>query len=100
MQARVATRVEAESIKITLRQLREELNFSQTALASAIGISKLAVNRIEQPDNNTRLSTLQRYVKALVGDLNCCLADILTLSLASLTGVLAEAGESWLRKCL
>lgn len=100
MQARVATRVEAESIKITLRQLREELNFSQTALASAIGISKLTVNRIEQPDNNTRLSTLQRYVKALVGDLNCCLAGILTLSLASLTGVLAVAGESGLRKCL
>ncbi|QOL15363.1 helix-turn-helix domain-containing protein [Dickeya dianthicola] len=70
MQARVATRVEAESIKITLRQLREELNFSQTALASAIGISRLAANRIEQQDNNTRLSTLQRYVKALVGELS------------------------------
>ncbi|MGK3125913.1 helix-turn-helix domain-containing protein [Candidatus Pantoea formicae] len=70
MQARVAARVEAESIKIALGQLREELNVSQTALAAAMGISQPAVNRIEQPDNDPRFSMLQRYVKALGAELS------------------------------
>lgn len=70
MQARVAARVEAESIKIALVQLREALNVSQTALAAAMGVSQPAVNRMEQPDNDPRLSTLQRYVKALGGELS------------------------------
>jgi DNA-binding XRE family transcriptional regulator len=70
MQARVAARVEAASIKIALAQLREELNISQTAMAAAMGVSQPAVNRMEQPENDPRLSTLQRYVKALGGELS------------------------------
>ncbi|QGY33080.1 helix-turn-helix domain-containing protein [Pantoea cypripedii] len=70
MQARVAARVEAASIKIALAQLREELNISQTAMAVAMGVSQPAVNRMEQPENDPRLSTLQRYVKALGGELS------------------------------
>ncbi|HHN8391432.1 TPA: helix-turn-helix domain-containing protein [Morganella morganii] len=70
MQARVAERVEEASLRIALSMLRDELNISQTELASIMGIKQPSVARMEQPDNDPRLSTLKRYVQALGGELS------------------------------
>lgn len=70
MQARVAERVEDVSIQIALNMLRDELNISQTELAAAMGVKQPSVARMEQADNDPRLSTLKRYVKALGGELS------------------------------
>ncbi|MEM8325150.1 XRE family transcriptional regulator [Morganella morganii] len=70
MQARVAKRVEEASLRIALSMLRDELNISQTELAAMMGIKQPSVARMEQPDNDPRLSTLKRYVQALGGELS------------------------------
>ncbi|EAQ9807233.1 helix-turn-helix domain-containing protein [Salmonella enterica subsp. diarizonae serovar Rough:-:-] len=70
MQARVAERIEETSTRITLSMLRDELNISQTELAAAMGVKQPSVARMEQADNDPRLSTLNRYVKALGGELS------------------------------
>ena len=70
MQVRVARRVEEVSIQIALAMLRDELNISQTELAAVMGVKQPSVARIEQTDNDPRLSTLKRYVTALGGELS------------------------------
>ncbi|EAA9298092.1 TPA: helix-turn-helix domain-containing protein [Salmonella enterica] len=70
MQARVAERIESASTRVTLSMLRDELNISQTELAAAMGVKQPSVARMEQADNDPRLSTLNRYVKALGGELS------------------------------
>ncbi|GKW35958.1 helix-turn-helix transcriptional regulator (plasmid) [Pectobacterium parvum] len=70
MQARVAARVEETSLVIALSQLRDELEISQTELARAIGISQPTLAKMENPENDPRLSTLKRYVAALGGELS------------------------------
>ncbi|EBQ4837446.1 helix-turn-helix transcriptional regulator [Salmonella enterica subsp. arizonae] len=70
MQARVAERVEEASIQIALSALRDELNISQTELATMMSVKQSSVARMEQADNDPRLSTLKRYVKALGGELS------------------------------
>lgn len=70
MQARVAERVGEASLRIALSMLRDELNISQTELAAMMGIKQPSVARMEQPDNDPRLSTLKRYVQALGGELS------------------------------
>lgn len=70
MQARVAARVEETSMVIALSQLRDELEISQTELARAIGISQPTLAKMENPENDPRLSTLKRYVAALGGELS------------------------------
>ena len=68
-QRRVAEKVEALRQTVVLTQLREELNLSQAQLAEAMGVKQPTVARMEQPDNDPRLSTLKRYVAALGGEL-------------------------------
>lgn len=70
MQSRVADRVEEASIRIALSALRDELNISQTEMATIMGVKQPSVARMEQADNDPRLSTLKRYVKALGGELS------------------------------
>lgn len=70
MQARVAERVEEVSTLITLNMLRDELNISQTELANMMGVKQPSIARMEQADNDPRLSTLKRYVTALGGELS------------------------------
>ncbi len=55
---------------IALNMLREELNISQTELAAAMGVKQPTVAKMEQADNDPRLSTLKRYVTALGGELS------------------------------
>ncbi|HDL6964099.1 TPA: helix-turn-helix domain-containing protein [Yersinia enterocolitica] len=70
MQARVEERVEQASIRLALSQLRDELDMSQTELASAMGVQQPSIARIENADHDPRLSTLKRYVAALGGELS------------------------------
>jgi len=69
-QERIAAKVEVLRIIVALNQLREELNISQTELAVAMGVKQPTVAKIEQPDNDPRLSTLKRYVTALGGEVS------------------------------
>jgi len=69
-QERIAAKVEGLRIIVALNQLREELNVSQTELAAAMGVKQPTVAKIEQPDNDPRLSTLKRYVTALGGEVS------------------------------
>ena len=67
--ARIEERVDELRRNIVLSQLREELNISQTELASLMGVKQPTLAKIEQPGNDPRLSTLKRYVAALGGEL-------------------------------
>src|SRR5471030_2252250 len=67
---KIMARVEELRQEIGLSQLREELNMSQTQLAVALGVKQPTVAKMEQPDNDPRLSTLKRYVAALGGELS------------------------------
>ena len=69
-QERIVAKVEDLRIIVALNQLREELNISQTELAAAMGVKQPTVAKIEQPDNDPRLSTLKRYVTALGGEVS------------------------------
>ncbi|WP_147193723.1 helix-turn-helix domain-containing protein [Pantoea sp. MBD-2R] len=68
--AKIEVRAEEMIREITLAQMREELQISQTALAIALGVKQPAVARMERVDNDPRLSTLKRYVAALGGELS------------------------------
>jgi len=69
-QERIAAKVEELRIIVALNQLREELKVSQTELAAAMGVKQPTLAKIEQPDNDPRLSTLKRYVTALGGEVS------------------------------
>lgn len=69
-QARIAAKAEEMRQTVALNLLREELNMSQTELAAAMGVKQPTVAKIEQADNDPRLSTLKRYVSALGGELS------------------------------
>ncbi len=67
---RITEKVEELRQTIALNMLREELNISQTELAAAMGVKQPTVAKMEQADNDPRLSTLKRYVTALGGELS------------------------------
>ncbi|ASO09350.1 helix-turn-helix transcriptional regulator [Salmonella enterica subsp. salamae] len=69
-QQRIAAKVEEMRQTIALNRLREELNMSQTEMAAAMGVKQPTVAKMEQADNDPRLSTLKRYVAALGGELS------------------------------
>lgn len=69
-QERIAEKVEVLRQVIALNMLREELNLSQAELASAMGVKQPTIAKMEQADNDPRLSTLKRYVTALGGELS------------------------------
>lgn len=69
-QARIAAKVEEIRQVVALNMLREELNMSQTEMAAAMGVKQPTVAKMEQADNDPRLSTLKRYVTALGGELS------------------------------
>ena len=69
-QERIAEKVEVLRQVIALNMLREELNLSQAELASAMGVKQPTIAKMEQADNDPRLSTLKRYVTALGGALS------------------------------
>ena len=69
-QERIAEKVEVLRQVIALNMLREELNLSQAELASAMGVKQQTIAKMEQADNDPRLSPLKRYGTALGGELS------------------------------
>ena len=69
-QERITEKVEILRQAVALNMLREELNLSQAELASAMGVKQPTSAKMEQADNDPRLSTLKRYVTALGGELS------------------------------
>jgi len=67
---RIAEKVDAMRQVVALNMLREELNLSQTEMAHAMGVKQPTIARMEQADNDLRLSTLKRYVTALGGEIS------------------------------
>lgn len=68
--AKIEARAEEIHREITLAKIREELNLSQTELAQSLGISQPSIAKLENVDNDPKLSTLKRYIKALGGELS------------------------------
>jgi DNA-binding XRE family transcriptional regulator len=69
-QARITKKVEVMRQVIALNMLRKELNLSQAEVAAAMGVKQPTIAKMEQADNDPRLSTLKRYVTALGGELS------------------------------
>ena len=69
-QERITEKVEILRQAVALNMLREELNLPQAELASAMGVKQPTIAKMEQADNDPRLSTLKRYVTALGGELS------------------------------
>lgn len=67
---RIAEKVDAMRQVVALNMLREELNLSQTEMAHAMSVKQPTIARMEQADNDPRLSTLKRYVTALGGEIS------------------------------
>lgn len=53
------------SARVQIRNRREEFGISQQQLAGAVGVSQQAIAKIESPDANVRLDTLERVAAAL-----------------------------------
>jgi transcriptional regulator with XRE-family HTH domain len=64
----VASIKRAVELEIALHELRERRGFMQEQVAAHLGTSRPNVSRIER-ENDVRMSTLQRYVAALGGEL-------------------------------
>ena len=56
---------EAFKVGVMLKQLRLETGLTQAALAEKLGTRKPAISRIENHAEDIRLSTLERFAKAL-----------------------------------
>ncbi|MDL5167595.1 helix-turn-helix domain-containing protein [Proteus faecis] len=68
--AKIEARAEEIRREITLAKIREELNLSQKELAQSLGVSQPSIAKLENVDNDPKLSTLKRYIKALGGELS------------------------------
>ena len=53
------------SARVQIRNRREEFGISQQQLANTVGVSQQAIAKIESPDANVRLETLERVAAAL-----------------------------------
>ena len=63
-------RIAAKAAEIRRLSRREELQMSQTEMAAAMGVKQPTIAKMEQADNDPRLSTLKRYIAALGGELS------------------------------
>ncbi|WP_258090787.1 helix-turn-helix domain-containing protein [Serratia liquefaciens] len=68
--ARIEARADELRREIVLGKLREELSMSQTEVARLMGVAQPTVAKMENEDNDPRLSTIKRYVTALGGDIS------------------------------
>ncbi|ENE7046457.1 helix-turn-helix domain-containing protein [Klebsiella variicola] len=69
-QQRIAAKTAEIRQSVALNLLREELQMSQTEMAAAMGVKQPTIAKMEQADNDPRLSTLKRYIAALGGELS------------------------------
>ena len=55
----------AIDVAVLLHHAREGRGVTQKALAARVGLSPQAISKLEQPQHNLTLGTLQRYLNAL-----------------------------------
>ncbi len=67
--ARIAMKAAALDDEMTLRELREKAGATQGDIAKAMDVSQTVVSRIEKPDNNILLGTLESYLRAIGAEL-------------------------------
>lgn len=67
MQERVKKETDRLLAEYAITQIRKDLELSQAKLASRLGISQAAVNKVEHQGEDLKLSTLKRYIEALGG---------------------------------
>lgn len=65
---RVARRVEAELLELSLAELRKELGVTQVEMAEAAKMTQSELSKLERRDDHL-VSTLRRAVRALGGEL-------------------------------
>jgi len=66
---------EAFEFSVMLRQAREKAGITQEAIAKKLRTKKSAISRIENHAEDIRLSTLEKYAKALGKKLRVQLSD-------------------------
>ncbi len=66
---------DAFEFSVMLRQAREKAGITQEAIARKLRTKKSAISRIENHSEDIRLSTLEKYAKALGKRLRVRLAD-------------------------
>lgn len=95
-QQRIAAKAAEIRQSVALNLLREELQMSQTEMAAAMGVKQPTIAKMEQADNDPRLSTLKRYIAALGGELsiNVTLPTGKKVSFNLLTGIRPSASHS------
>ena len=91
--------VELQKILDSLVSLRKALGLSQTAVADRMGVRQPTVSGFETEASDPRLSTLQRYARAVEGRLKLSLdlpatCDWVTVSTASYPNRGAAQGEA------
>jgi transcriptional regulator with XRE-family HTH domain len=67
-EARIKARVREEIDRLSLNQLREARNLTQTSLAELLGIPQGGVSRLERRAD-MYVSTLRNYIRAMGGEL-------------------------------
>jgi len=60
--------VEKEIVRLTLRELREQLGKTQVAIAAATKVSQAELSRVEHRRDHL-ISTVRRYVQSLGGEI-------------------------------
>jgi DNA-binding XRE family transcriptional regulator len=68
-EARIRRRVEAETRKLSLHQLREARSLTQVNLAGILNVNQGAVSKMEKR-TDMYVSTLRSYVQAMGGELH------------------------------
>jgi predicted transcriptional regulator len=66
--ARAKSRAQQEVRELTLKELRQDLDFTQAELAQATNMTQSEMSRLESRADH-RVSTLRRYVEALGGEI-------------------------------
>lgn len=67
-ESRIKARVREEIDRLSLNQLREARNLTQTSLAELLGIPQGGVSRLERRAD-MYVSTLRNYIRAMGGEL-------------------------------
>ncbi len=65
---RVEKRAQSEVGELTLKELRQDLDLTQTELAGAAAMTQSELSRLEARGDH-RISTLRRYIEALGGEI-------------------------------
>jgi DNA-binding XRE family transcriptional regulator len=87
----IAAAEAAIDIAVLLYRAREHRGLSQSAAAARTGLAQQAISRIERPNTNVQLATLQKYLGALGYDIEIVIKEPDTGEIAARTTIPAHA---------